>query len=136
MSGILLGWISDRCRIRIPILSFSATVVGICDCCIPYVLGNCSVHAFMVLYFLKACFCKPALCNVWITDWLPSEVLPWHLQKLECVFLLVQSISFALGALLYDAVEPGNIFIAYGALSLVNSITWFYHKDNLFGMRC
>jgi len=135
-SGLLLGWISDRFRIRIPILSVAGIVVGICDCSIPYVLGNCSVHAFMVLYFVKACFNMPNLCNVWMSDWLPSEVAHWHLQKLECVFLLVQTISFAFGAVLYDAVDPGNIFIAYGALSLVSSITWFYHKDNPFGMKC
>jgi len=135
-AGLVLGWISDRYKIRIPILSLSATVVGICDCCIPYVLGNCSVHAFMVLYFFNACFAKPNLCNVWITDWLPSEVLHWHLRRLECVNLLVQTVSFAFGALLYDAMDPGYIFIAYGTLSLVSSITWFYHKDNPFGMKC
>jgi len=134
-SPLAIGWVSDFYKIRVPLLSFSSMVVGLCDLCLPYVLTHCSIPIFMILYFLRECFVKRVICSVWITDWLPNDILSGYLQKLSFLFVMVHTFSCAVAALLYDVVDGSYIFMGYGAVSLVTSLTWLYHSDNRLGMK-
>jgi len=135
-SGPILGWCSDGYKVRIPLLSFSALVVGICDIFLPDVLVSQSVWVFGVIFFVRSFFTNALLCSIWIADWLPHDVTNKSVQSLNLIISLTHALSCMFGVLLYDSVGASNIFKGYGVLSLVSALSWWYHRDNALGMYC
>jgi len=134
LAPLILGSISDSCKMRIPLLSLSAFFVGVCDISLPYILNSQPVWVFCVVIFLHVFFANEVACDVWLVDWLPEDVMASLVNEQIFYNSLTKALACSLAALLYEPVGPDNIFNAYGVLSLFSALLWLCHNDNPLGM--
>jgi len=134
LAPLVLGPISDSCKIRIPLLSLCALLTGVCDISLPWILDSQPVWIFCCVNFLQSFSNCRVPCDVWLIDWVPDEEMAMLVNKQIFCKVVTHAFSCSLAGLLYEPVGPNLIYIGYGILSLFSALLWSCHKDNPLGM--